>query len=133
MIEEIILAQNTTSTPVTTEVIDNLRDSEVELNQLNQQFDNLREEYKAVVNNLDNPSFFNFDNVYFWFVIVGLLLLVFGLWWWLLELKKESKVKRVEVETTPEVKEEVVILEPVKKTKTNKKVIKVKVRKVKKA
>ncbi len=129
-----IILQNTTTETVntTTEVINNLQNSEMELQELNQQVASLREEYKAVVNNFDNPSFFNFDNVYFWFVIAGLLLLVFGLWWWLLEMKKDHKVKTAEKVIEPEPVVNLPVAEVKSKT-VKAKVIKVKVRKLKKS
>ena len=77
---EIILTQNS-------EVIENLVSSEEKLNELNQRLGELATDYQAVANNVDQPSFFNFENIYFWFVICGLLLVAFGLWFWLVELK----------------------------------------------
>lgn len=135
-----LLAQNSTTTvnvdmdsSTTTEVMENLQNSEAELQDLNQQFDSLRQEYQAVVNNFDNPTFFNFDNVYFWFVIAGLLLLAFGLWWWLLELKKDRRrnkplPEKIFIEPSFE---DAPVDEPIIKKSSAKKVIKVKVRKVK--
>ena len=71
----------------TDDAMQNLVESEAKLQELNQQLVNLQDEYLGVVNNIENASFFNFDNVYFWFVLAGLLLLIFVFWFWLMELK----------------------------------------------
>ena len=84
---EIILTQNS-------EVIENLVNSEEKLNELNQRLGELATDYQTVANNIDQPSFFNVENIYFWFVICGLLLVAFGLWFWLVELKNPSTKKQ---------------------------------------
>lgn len=109
--------------------IQNLVESEKELAEINNQAIDLQKEYLAVVNNFEASSFFNFNNVYFWFVIVGLLLLVFILWFIMLELKKPRDNKTKE-EKVKEIIESEPIQKPIRKSK--RKVIKVKVRKIKK-
>lgn len=133
-------------------VMEGLVNSEIKLQNLNNEFYELTKEYKMGSNTADYYSFFNFSNVYFWFVLAGLLLLGFGLLFLLAELQQKSKTTKtvvhfeekkidkkpespteVEVKTKPkEIRKSektVEATEPVLKTK--KKPVKVKVVKVK--
>lgn len=60
------------------------------LQNLNVKLDLLKEEYNAVASQPNSYSFFNLDNIYFWFVLAGLLLLAFGLLFLLAELQNKS-------------------------------------------
>ncbi|MBT7553275.1 hypothetical protein HN670_02295 [bacterium] len=73
------------------EVMENLVDSEVKLQELNQELNHAITEYSKITQNIEPMSFFNFSNVYFWFVVCGLLLLAFGFWFLLVELKSERR------------------------------------------
>lgn len=85
----ILLAQNASST-----VNENLQVTEGQLQNANQELDLLKEQYNTMLTTSPETSFFNFGNMYFWFVLVGLLLLAFGLLFLLAELQnKDKKVK----------------------------------------
>ena len=76
------------------EVLDNLVESEEQLQDVNNELVNLTDQYLA--NNEVSTSFFNINNIYFWIVIGGLIFLAFGLILLIVELKKGSSVKEVE-------------------------------------
>ena len=57
----------------TNEIVDNLVNSEAKLQELNKELNEVIIEYNALTQSVESMSFFNFDNVYFWFVICGLL------------------------------------------------------------
>lgn len=76
------------------QIIENLNNSEAKLQELNGQLDVLKQDYNTMVANNDFYSFFNFDNIYFWFVLVGLILLAFGLIFLLVELQHSKSEKR---------------------------------------
>lgn len=66
------------------------------LENLNIKLDLIKEEYNAVASQPNTYSFFNLDNIYFWFVLAGLLLLAFGLLFLLAEIQNKSdKAKKV--------------------------------------
>ncbi|RJQ34617.1 hypothetical protein C4566_01965 [Candidatus Parcubacteria bacterium] len=104
------------------QVMEEFVNSEVKLQDINNQFYELTKEYKMSSNAADYYSFFNFTNVYFWFVLGGLLLLVFGLLYLLAELQQRSnnpkKVVKFSEEKKAESQEEEVV--EVKVTKTEK-------------
>lgn len=84
------IAQATTSTDAT-------------LQNLNVKLDLLKEEYNAIASQPNTYSFFNLDNIYFWFVLAGLLLLAFGLLFLLAEIQNKSdKVKKNKKESKSE-------------------------------
>ena len=130
----------------TNEIVDNLVNSEAKLQELNKELNEVIIEYNALTQSVESMSFFNMDNVYFWFVICGLLLLVFGFCFLLLELKggknksaKSSEAKKslaVEPIKTKKIKKNTAKIKEIQKVdsktvkKTNK-VFKVAVRKVK--
>ncbi len=71
-------------------------DTDATLQNLNVKLDLLKEEYNAVASQPNTYSFFNLDNIYFWFVLAGLLLLAFGLLFLLAEIQNKSdKTKKV--------------------------------------
>lgn len=121
------------------QVINNLVESEEKLEELNGRLDLIKQDYVALVDEANSYSFFNLDNIYFWFVIVGLLLLVFGLLFLWVELQHPSsqkkEIKQVSfdkpVKVEPVVKEVFVESKPVTKTSKKTKVVKIKVVKVK--
>lgn len=82
----ILLAQNASST-----INENLQASEGKLQNANQELDLLKEQYNNMLTQTSENSFFNFANLYFWFVLVGLLLLAFGLLFLLAELQNKDK------------------------------------------
>lgn len=82
----ILLAQNASST-----INENLQASEGKLQNANQELDLLKEQYNNMLTQTPENSFFNFANLYFWFVLVGLLLLAFGLLFLLAELQNKDK------------------------------------------
>jgi flagellar biosynthesis/type III secretory pathway M-ring protein FliF/YscJ len=85
----ILLAQNASST-----INENLQATEGKLQNANQELDLLKEQYNNMLTQTPDNSFFNFSNMYFWCVLVGLLLLAFGLLFLLAELQnKDKKVK----------------------------------------
>lgn len=85
----ILLAQNASST-----INENLQATEGKLQNANQELDLLKEQYNNMLTQAPETTFFNFGNMYFWFVLVGLLLLAFGLLFLLAELQnKDKKVK----------------------------------------
>ena len=83
------LAQAATSTDIN----QNLQNTENQLQNLNASLDLLKEEYNAALNQPSTYSFFNLDNIYFWFVLAGLLLLAFGLLFLLAELQSNKNKK----------------------------------------
>ncbi len=72
------------------QIIDNLLKTEEELLEANNSLINIKEEYLNILNNTESSSFFNLDNIYFWFVLIGLLFLVFSLWFFLSALKQRE-------------------------------------------
>lgn len=78
-------------------VMEGLVNSEIKVQELNNEFYELTKEYKMSSNSADYYSFFNFSNVYFWFVLAGLLLLAFGLLFLLAELQQRSKSEKTVV------------------------------------
>lgn len=96
----ILLAQNASSSINT-----NLQDSENMLQNANQELDVLKDQYNNMLNQPVETSFFNFSNLYFWLVLVGLLLLAFGLLFLLAELqnrgKKQTVIKKEPKEEAP--------------------------------
>ncbi len=93
----ILLAQNASST-----VNENLQVTEGQLQNANQELDLLKEQYNTMLTTSPETSFFNFGNMYFWFVLVGLLLLAFGLLFLLAELQnKDKKVKKESAQGGP--------------------------------
>jgi hypothetical protein len=118
-------------------ILNNLVDTENKLNQLNQEVGLILQDYQAV--NTTKPSFFNFDNPFFLLTLVGLIILVFALWFLKQELKhsKPKKIKsqpvkspKVEIKTVPKIKEEKPEVK-ISKPKPDKKIIKSKGRKIK--
>lgn len=119
--------------PENEQIMDNLADSEARLQELNGRLDVLKQDYNTMVANNDFYSFFNFDNIYFWFVLIGLILLAFGLIFLLVELQhskseKKPKIEKVEeeIEETEEETEEVEEQKPKKSEPKKIKVVKVK-------
>jgi len=80
-------------------VTDSLSASDAQLENLGQELDIVRGQYLQLVNDYNSLSFFNLNNIYFWFLIVGLLLLLFGLLYLLAELRRgqepEKKYKQM--------------------------------------
>lgn len=97
----VLLAQNTSST-----INDNLQATENQLQNANQELDLLKEQYNHMLTQTAENSFFNFGNLYFWFVLVGLLLLAFGLLFLLAELQNKDRSKKSKVESIKTNKEE---------------------------
>lgn len=84
-------------------VLDNLSASENKLQEVNGQLDSLVTEYNKVTAGVSDSSFFDLNNVYFWLVLAGLVLLAFGLWFLMSELKYHSPSKRPKkVQRAPE-------------------------------
>ncbi len=82
----ILLAQNASST-----INENLQATEGKLQNANQELDLLKEQYNNMLTQQPETTFFNFSNIYFWCVLVGLLLLAFGLLFLLAELQNKDK------------------------------------------
>jgi|GEM_PF-6138825 hypothetical protein len=70
----------------TTEVMNNLVESEAKLGELNNRLTDIQQQYNGMAANTDIYSFFNFGNFYFWTVLAGLILLALGLLFLLVEL-----------------------------------------------
>lgn len=83
----ITLAQNEN------EIINDVYNSEVKLNELNKELNTLTQEYANNMTGASDISFFSFNNPYFWFVIIGLIILAMALIFLLIELKKPRKPK----------------------------------------
>lgn len=90
----ILLAQNASST-----INENLQVTEDKLQNANQELDLLKEQYNNMLTQAPETTFFNFGNMYFWFVLVGLLLLAFGLLFLLAELQNKDRSKKSKVST----------------------------------
>ncbi|MDQ5970463.1 MAG: hypothetical protein QG603_240 [Patescibacteria group bacterium] len=93
----ILLAQNTSST-----INENLQVTEDKLQNANQELDLLKEQYNNMLTQVPENTFFNFGNMYFWFVLVGLLLLAFGLLFLLAELQNKDRSKKSKVQSIKE-------------------------------
>ncbi|MDQ5938614.1 MAG: hypothetical protein QG642_304, partial [Patescibacteria group bacterium] len=93
----ILLAQNASST-----INENLQVSEENLKNANQELDLLKEQYNNMLTQVPENTFFNFGNMYFWFVLVGLLLLAFGLLFLLAELQNKDRSKKSKVQSIKE-------------------------------
>lgn len=83
---DILLAQSNEDQ----EVMRNLEQTDTELQQLDQRFDQIVNAYESS-QRFGWDSFFRMDNIYFWIVITGLVLLAIGLGLLLAELKKERQ------------------------------------------
>ncbi|PIR06308.1 MAG: hypothetical protein COV55_04225 [Candidatus Komeilibacteria bacterium CG11_big_fil_rev_8_21_14_0_20_36_20] len=112
------------------DILENLVESEEKLQDLNDRANIIIDKYNSMTAGVEHSSFFNFNNIYFWLVLVGLLLLAFGLLFLLAALKNP----------TPKIKKEIVKpLRPVLTVKTSetfqpkikKHAVKIKVQKVK--
>jgi len=66
-------------------ILNNLANTENKLNELKQEVSVILKDYQAV--NTSETSFFNFDNPFFILTLVGLVMLVFALWFLRQELK----------------------------------------------
>ncbi|MBP9802011.1 hypothetical protein KBC40_00280 [Patescibacteria group bacterium] len=124
-----VLAQNS-------DIVDTIVNPEVDMNQLNQRLEELKIEYELLTQEAPAMSFFNFQNVYFWFVVCGLIILLLALWllWRELKLSKNSvepKVKKIPKQDREEVLVQKVEPREVQKDVLKKPVIQVKVKKVK--
>lgn len=92
----ILLAQNAGST-----INENLQVTEDKLQNANKELDLLKEQYNNMLTQGTETTFFNFGNIYFWFVLVGLLLLAFGLLFLLAELQNKDRSRKSKVSATP--------------------------------
>ncbi len=90
----ILLAQNASST-----INENFQATDNKLQNANQELDLLKEQYNNMLTQAPENSFFNFSNMYFWCVLVGLLLLAFGLLFLLAELQNKDRSKKSKVES----------------------------------
>ena len=79
-------------------IIDNLIKTEEDLVNANNSLINLQEEYLDIMNKTETISFFNIDNIYFWFILIGLLFLVFSLWFLLSALKQKELITEIKKE-----------------------------------
>ena len=77
----------------TTEVMNNLVESEAKLGELNNRLGDIQQQYNNMTANTDIYSFFNFGNFYFWIVLAGLILLALGLLFLLVELSHPTARK----------------------------------------
>ncbi|MCB9802693.1 hypothetical protein H6761_01570 [Candidatus Nomurabacteria bacterium] len=111
----------------TNEVLENLVNSETKMQELNQRLGDLKMEYELMTRDSGNMSFFNFENIYFWFVVCGLLILAFALWFLWLELK-DKKVKPEKIKKDGKENKKIAEFAPLPLEKKHK-VYKVKVRK----
>ena len=124
-----VLAQNS-------DIVDTIVNPEVDMNQLNQRLEELKIEYELLTQEAPAMSFFNFQNVYFWFVVCGLIILLLALWllWRELKLSKnslEAKVKKIPKQEREELVVQKIEAREVQKDVPKKPVIQVKVKKVK--
>ena len=84
---------------VDTDPLQDLADSQAKLQNVNLQVLELTEQFDFGTEG-SSASFFDFGNIYFWFVLVGLVLLAMGLLFLMLELQQSAgkpvKVKHIE-------------------------------------
>lgn len=131
-----LLAQND-------ETLDSMINADLKVEELNQRLVDLKTEYELMTQNATPMSFFNFENVYFWFVVCGLLILAFALGFLWLELRgaknqqaPKSKINTVEKKNKKKISKELPVwqepqFDEPKTTSQNRKVLQVKVRKTK--
>ena len=141
MFEKIKIAQAQESG---SEAINNLEASDQKMLELNNSLLGLLDQYQELNFAQNSKPFFSFDNIYFWVLLLGLLLLAFALGSLLRELKKSkidtSGQKKIENKPAPVFSSGPKKEESLPKTKENpapkssavKKPIKIKVLKVKK-
>ena len=79
-------------------IIDNSIKTEEDLVNANNSLINLQEGYLNIMNKTETTSFFNIDNIYFWFILIGLLFLVFSLWFLLSALKQKELITEIKKE-----------------------------------
>lgn len=96
-------------------VLNSLQADDNKLQDLNNQLDVVKNDYVNLVGRYDTYSFFNFNNIYFWFLILGLILLLFGLIYLLSELK-HSNNETVESEEPAVDEEPVTMMEKMPKS-----------------
>lgn len=80
-------------------VLNSLQADDNKLQDLNNQLDVVKNDYVNLVGHYDTYSFFNFNNIYFWFLILGLILLLFGLMYLLSELRQNNQQSEKSKET----------------------------------
>ena len=113
------------------EIINNLAETEGKLLEANNSLLSIKKEYTDILNNKEVFSFFNLDNIYFYFLLLGLILLAFSLWFLLSTLKQKELGKDIKKEKSKKIEE---IEKPEKEKilkKKKVKAIKVKVLKIK--
>ncbi len=105
-------------------IIDNLIKTEEDFINANNSLINIQEEYLDIMNNTETISFLNTDNIYFYFVLLGLVFLVFSLWFLRSALRQKELI--------PEIKKDKEIKKETKEVKRKRrKAIKIKVVKIK--
>lgn len=131
-----LLAQND-------ETLDSMINADLKVEELNQRLVDLKTEYELMTQNATPMSFFNFENVYFWFVVCGLLILAFALGFLWLELRgaknqplPKSKINIVEKKNKKKISKDLPVwqepqFDEPKTVSQNRKVLQVKVRKTK--
>ncbi|MDP2812338.1 MAG: hypothetical protein Q8O32_01465 [bacterium] len=77
-------------------VVENLEASDQKMIDLNNKLVGFLDEYEKLNFSQNGQSFFSFQNIYFWVLLIGLLLLALGLILFLAELKKNAKDKKEE-------------------------------------
>ena len=74
----------------TTEVMNNLAESEAKLGELNNRLVDIQDQYNTMAAGGGALAFLDFSNLYFWVVLIGLILLALGLLFLLVELSHPS-------------------------------------------
>ena len=77
-------------------VVENLEASDQKMIDLNNKLVGFLDEYEKLNFSQNGQSFFSLQNIYFWVLLIGLLLLALGLVLLLAELKKNAKDKQEE-------------------------------------
>ena len=112
-----VLAQNS-------DIVDTIVNPEVDMNQLNQRLEELKIEYELLTQEAPAMSFFNFQNVYFWFVVCGLIILLLALWLLWRELKLSKNSVEAKVKKIPKQEREELVVQKIEPREVQKDVVK---------
>ncbi|PWB38966.1 MAG: hypothetical protein C3F02_00985 [Parcubacteria group bacterium] len=97
-------------------VVNSLQATDQQLSDLNNQLDVVKNDYVQMVGDYNAMTFFNLNNIYFWFLVVGLLLLLVGLIYLLAEIRQNNHLAKAELSADVGDKEEITTkeIEPIR-------------------
>ncbi len=72
------------------QIIDNLAETDAKVESLNNELNNLVSQYRQSLSGTDAAAFFDFHNPFFLLTLLGLVLLMIGLWFLYYELRHPS-------------------------------------------